>query len=114
MKKIIIVLIAMFLMVPCVVHADTSVTLEWSANSEPDLAGYRVYEDSIKVADVPCMGNDKACCTWTSGNLADPHEYYVTAYDNDGFESDPSNTVDTYPPNMPQNLNISINVTINP
>ena len=94
--------------------AGTSVTLQWNANTETDMAGYRVYQDGEKIADIACMASDTACCTWTSGELNEPHEWYVTAYDTDGFESGPSNTVDSYPPNVPENLNISINITINP
>ena len=64
------------------------VTLEWSANTEQDLAGYIIYQGtSSRDYDASMdVGN------WTSATIANLEEneaYYfaVTAYDTDGNES---------------------------
>lgn len=82
------------------------VTLEWDANTEPDLAGYRVYyktgssgppydgagatEDGSPID----IGNDT---TYTVHGLNDSITYFfvVTAYDTEGLESEYSNEVNT-------------------
>jgi len=112
MKKLI--LTVLFAFVTSLAWAGTTVTLKWDANTEADLAGYRVYQDGKKIADISCAAKDPNCCTWTSEELTEPHKWYVTAYDTDGFESGPSNTVDSYPPNTPKNIQITINITMNP
>ena len=64
------------------------VTLEWDANSEPNISGYNVYHgDASRDYDVTLdVGN------WTSvtiADLIDNETYYfaVTAYNSDGDES---------------------------
>jgi len=107
--------IIMFFVLIGVACAGTTVTLQWNPNSEPDLAGYRIYQDGIQVAEIPCTANDNSCCEWTSEELPEPHKWYVTAYDTDGFESKPSNMVDSYPPNAPKiNIIVNLQVTVNP
>ena len=76
-----------------------SATLSWTANSESDLAGYRVYYGTS-----PRTGTDPKVCTmcgyttkvdvgnvttYTVANLTNNTTYYfsVTAYDNSGNES---------------------------
>ncbi len=63
-----------------------SATLTWNANSEPDLAGYRVYQCS----QLPCSrasGNASSLATLgtvTSFNIGTPlvtQYYFITAYD---------------------------------
>lgn len=75
-------------------RAAQSVTLAWNANSEPDIAGYRIYcqtaaEDSSAVVDV---GNPT---TFTLPNLGAGIAYLftVTAYNGALLESLPSNAV---------------------
>ena len=70
-------------------------TLTWNANSEPDLAGYRVYQ----CAGLPCTRNSGASLLVTLGkvtslNIGTPAEiqyYFVTAYDSADHESGSSN-----------------------
>lgn len=71
-------------------------TLTWTANSEPDLAGYRVYQCSLQ----PCTkssGNASLLITLgtgTSFNIGTPavtQYYFITAYDLANNESSTSN-----------------------
>lgn len=50
----------------------TDVTLEWSPNNEPDLAGYRLWSSKIVGGpylqagnDIACGPNNATCCTKT-------------------------------------------------
>lgn len=95
-------------------QAVDSVTLAWDANTEPDLAGYRVYQGSksggpyTKIADVPVMPMPE----YTITGLADGTWFWVvTAYDTGGLESGYSNEVSktvNRPPAAPKNLIIKI------
>jgi hypothetical protein len=80
-------------------------TLTWNANSEPELAGYHVYQCS----QLPCTrasANESLLATLgktTSFNIGTPavtHYYFITAYDYSNKESDSSN-VATFTPNAP-------------
>jgi PKD repeat protein len=70
--------------------AATQVSLEWSPNSESDLAGYRVFcreqNQSYDYANPSWEGTDTYC---TSYDLDETKTYcfVVRAFDNDGFES---------------------------
>ena len=86
-------------LIPNAVHsaATNSATLQWAANSESDLAGYRVYQgttagvysQSIEVGNVT---------TYTIANLQTSltHYFAITAYDLSGNESYPSEEVSQY------------------
>lgn len=101
--------------------ADTDVSFRWDANSEPDLAGYRIfrraagaqYDYTSPVVDIACGPNDSSCTEGT--DLAVPDGIYfwvVRAYDTEGYESIDSNeqtdNLITVPPDTrpdpPQNL----------
>ena len=76
---------------PCLAHAD--VVLQWDANSETDLAGYKVYYGTAPGNyGTPITIGTQAGYTLTQ--LA-PGTYYfaVTAYDSAGLESGFSNEV---------------------
>ena len=77
-------------------------TLTWNANSEPDLAGYRVYHCS----QLPCGRTSASASllatlgTVTSFNIGTPaaiQYYYITAYDSANNESGSSNLA-SFPP----------------
>jgi hypothetical protein len=75
-------------------------TLTWNPNSEPDLAGYRIYQCSV----LPCTkssGTPLATLgTGTSFNIGTPastHYYFITAYDSTNNESGISNLATFYP-----------------
>ena len=119
MKRLFLTLVC-FLVMTVTAFAGTTVTLTWSPNSEADLAGYRIYQDSEQVIEIPCLADDASCCEWTSRELVEgEHSWHATAFDNSGNESGPSNTVsynvDLTPPDAPQiGITINVNVTVNP
>lgn len=94
-----------------------NVTVSWDANSESDLAGYKVYigESSGNYSGNVDVGN---VLQFTWNNLAVGKIYFfaVTAYDAAGNESDFSEEVsialdppvDTNPPAPPRNVNVRI------
>jgi hypothetical protein len=74
---------------------SAQVTLAWDANTDPDLAGYRIHygflSDQYSSYSVD-VGNQTS---YTLSNLPDGKTYYfsATAYDQAGYESDFSNEV---------------------
>lgn len=91
-----------------------TVTLAWDANSEPDLAGYKVYRGTVSgtygtpvTLPLSALPNPSAP-QWTSPSLANGRYYFaVTAYNTAGLESGYSNEVSTTiatPPAPPRNL----------
>jgi len=77
--------------------SSSSATLQWAANSESDLAGYRVYQGTTSGSYGPAVdiGNTTV---YTAQNLDSGLTYYfaVTAHDTSGNESSPSNEVSQY------------------
>lgn len=71
-----------------------NVTLEWDANSEPDIAGYKVYYGlkSRNYMTIIDIGNFTTCVV---SDLDSGQTYFfaATAYNTDGYESDYSNEV---------------------
>ena len=116
--KIFIITLISFLLITTTSFTAKSVILSWSANSEIDLAGYRLYQSDTSdnyvfndstspnlLIDIPCGPNDITCCTHTKMADSGPGKYYVvTAYDNNNNESLPSNEVETLPPGKVKNL----------
>ncbi|OGU03280.1 MAG: hypothetical protein A2X82_17160 [Geobacteraceae bacterium GWC2_55_20] len=90
-----------FLCSPC---CASTVTLSWDANTESDLAGYKVYYKS-GTSTLPFNGTDALegvspidVNSWTTATISglDPGKAYyftVTAYDTSGAESTYSNIV---------------------
>jgi len=110
MKKYLWLFIVPFLLIAFPVFA-ADVSFEWDANTESDLAGYRLYQSDTsglytygtgnEVKDIPA-GTET--CTVTG--VPDGVWYWVlTAYDTHGNESGPSNEVsadiDETPPGPP-------------
>jgi hypothetical protein len=82
--------------------AASGATLTWNSNSEPDVAGYRIYQCSL----IPCgpgSGHESLLTTIgkvTSFNIGTPsvtRYYFITAYDSADNESRGSNLL-TYTP----------------
>ena len=109
MKKLLkrlIFLAAFFLPTLCFAAAD--ITFEWNANSEPDLAGYRIYQTDTSGAYAIGPGSPNLVATigrgpnpggkeeYTLTNVPDGTWYWVlTAFDNEvpSLESEQSDEV---------------------
>ncbi len=92
------------------VASGADVILEWTANPEPDLAGYRIYRQTTEgwseVDETPATD-----LTHTDAGLPNgTYTYRITAVDRAGNESPPSTeasaTVDIEPPLPPMNLSV--------
>ena len=112
MKRFLIVLLVLVLCFSTgvVVASADSVTLEWSANSEPDLVGYRVFIRDWKGVynyTTPAWEGIETTCIIDIGSLKLPH-FVARAYDIEGFESENSNEVydSNGPPASPGSLAI--------
>jgi len=118
-----LLLLLSILAMASVAMAETNVTIAWDANSESDLAGYRVYRGESSgtyamVGDVPLASlADPGSPQFVNENLPDATYYWVvTAYDTENNESGYSNEVskklDTTAPGIPAGVRIEITVKI--
>ncbi|MBW1858138.1 MAG: hypothetical protein JRI42_07705 [Deltaproteobacteria bacterium] len=91
--------------------SEPAKTFGWDANTEVDLAGYRVYQSDESgvyvfgtespnfVAEIPCGMGDETCCEYLKVASPGPGHWYVgTAFDLYGNESLPSNEIESLPP----------------
>lgn len=97
--------------------ATSSVTLAWDANTESDLAGYKLYSGASAGGPYALKQTLARVTTTTVAGLPDGTHYFVlTAFDTVGNESGYSNEVnkafDTLPPLAPRNVVITITVTV--
>lgn len=102
MKRLIFVLTTVMVLISGFGPSQAGqVVFEWDANTESDLAGYRMYQSSVSgqyvygkanaIGEIPA-GTE----TFTLVTLADGTFYWVaTAFDTAGNESGPSNEVST-------------------
>lgn len=116
MKKLLLFIIVLMI-VPSLALAATDVNFAWNANTEPDLAGYRLYRSNT--SGVYTFGEINAVAifgavatTGTETDVPDGTWYWVlTAFDTEGNESGPSNevtvTLDTIAPLAPSGLAIT-------
>ncbi len=119
MKKLILSVL-LVICLPIVALAST-VVLQWDPNTEPDLAGYKVYQRQDTVASgstavfKPVQTVLKGAQTATIPNLdpAQGYSFAITAYNTAGMESGYSNVVAVTPfPKAPTNVRaISILIT---
>jgi len=88
----------------------SAVTLEWNANTEPDLSGYNVYwcdPPAVTLCDIVSMSQTQDVGNQTTIQLTQAFEigtvFFVTAYDTSRNESPPSNRVQLtqVPPSPP-------------
>ncbi|MDR8391075.1 T9SS type A sorting domain-containing protein [Aliifodinibius sp. S!AR15-10] len=91
------------------------VNVEWTANDEPDLEGYKLYRSTQREFSL----NDQSLVTDTltqspfvdtGVNSEQTYYYRFSAYDTAGNESEPTQEygiyVDNSPPSVPNNLNV--------
>jgi len=97
MKKIVLFLIAVFLVTFSARCFAVEIKASWSANTEEDLAGYKVYVANslsrswIEAADV--TGRSSTCFEILDADYKAGVIIVVTAYDTSELESDYSNEV---------------------
>jgi hypothetical protein len=94
LKKFGVVVVLTTLFGCCLSKAVINITLDWSANSDPSVAGYNVYYGTASRAY--SSARDVGTNTQAVVNgLAEGQTYFfaVTAYTYDGFESDYSGEV---------------------
>jgi PKD repeat protein len=99
---------------------STQVTLEWSPNSEPDLAGYKLFYreqgQNYDYANPSWEGTDTTCTIY---DLDETKTYFfvVRAVDTEGFQSSDSNETfleaGTTPDNQPPIADAGPNQTVN-
>ena len=81
--------------------ATTQITLEWSANTETDLAGYKIFyrEDGkeYNYAD-PVWESIETTCTIYDLDETTTYHFVARAFDTEGFESGNSEEVTFVPP----------------
>ena len=100
--------------------ATSSVTLAWDANTEADLAGYKLYRATTAGGPYTLAQTvGKVTTTTLTGVVDGTHYFVLTAFDNKTptpNESGHSNQVtfgaDTTPPANPKNVVITITVTV--
>ncbi|WP_165640302.1 fibronectin type III domain-containing protein [Klenkia brasiliensis] len=78
-------------------RGDSQVTLSWAANTEPDLAGYRVLRNGVEVGIVPAGTQ-----AWTDTGLTNDttYQYAVLAVDTHGNRSAPTSSVNATPTDL--------------
>jgi len=76
---------------------SNSATIQWAANQESDLAGYRVYHGTT-AGNYSSSQDAGTTTTYQYDNLESnkTHYFSVTAYDSSGNESNPSPEVNTF------------------
>jgi len=95
MKYLLFLLMLLTLLAPAA-HATQSVTLAWDPNSEPNLAGYRLYYGAaprvyFSVIEVPVSPTPQATVTGLEPGVT--YYFAVTAFTDDGLESKYSDEV---------------------
>ncbi len=76
---------------------EEAVSLTWTANAEPDVAGYNVYRDGGKVNSLPVTATSYTDTGLTNGQT---YTYTVTAVDFGALESGPSSEATATPVNV--------------
>lgn len=92
-----------FFLLTVVVHfalQTWAASLAWNANTEPDLAGYRVYYGETNTSPIKVDVQKQTSYALTNLSAGKTYFFYVTAYNTAALESNPSQTI-TY--SVPQN-----------
>jgi hypothetical protein len=95
-RKALCLALLLALLLPAVAGA---VTITWTANTEPDVAGYRVYRNGAQVAQVA----DPKAVSWSNSTIAKAcaDVWQLSAYDACGNESELSDPGKWLPPGKP-------------
>jgi len=122
--KLLIVLAALASLIMAIPAFAGNVTLMWDANTETDLAGYKIYYKvaqggepydgtGIIEGDSPIDVGNVTEFNLTGLDLKNKNYYFVaTAYNTSGFQSGYSNEVTTTPPGIPQGVRVKVTVEV--
>ena len=85
--------ITIYILMLVIVARSATVSFAWDANSEPDLAGYRMYYGTNNLFNTVTN-----CGNVTDAKISDlvpgyTYAFFITAYNTSGLESEPSNIV---------------------
>lgn len=113
MKKLLMLFVSLFVFLFAGYAVAATITLEWDANTESDLAGYRIYKSNVSGDYTEAPADVGNVTTHEIKDLADgPWFFVATAYDTDNNESTFSNevtvTLDTAAPGSPANVKVTI------
>lgn len=118
MKKILftIYIICLMIILSIACHAKPyELTIGWDANTEADLAGYKLYQKKDSSSDysripVATIADANSVEHTLTVDIIETNNFVLTAFDNDNNESDHSNeisfTPDLIPPNKPGGISI--------
>jgi len=114
---LLLAVLSLFLVALPAFAATTTVTLAWDANTEPDLAGYKLYQANAPGGPYTLVQTVGLVTTTTLPGLADGTYYWVlTAFDLAANESGYSNEVtftgETVAPGAPRNVTIILTVRV--
>ena len=90
--------------------ATTSVTLQWEANTEPDLSGYKLYQSNVTGGPYTLAQTVGTVTTTVVAGVADGRTCWVlTAYratplTESGYSNEVCYFLNTAPPSVPRNL----------
>ena len=109
MKPTLLTLITLLMLIPIISFSAPSLawaqTLEWDANTEPDIAGYQLFlctEPTFTECKDPIAFIEHPTTTYDISNSAiDPWYARLTAIDTSGNESNFSDILDNVPPSKP-------------
>lgn len=116
-------ILLVFFMVRCA-HSAETLGLEWTANTETNLAGYKIYYDTdqsgppydgtgLAAGESPIDVKNVNEFSFNEIDLkAKNYWFVVTAYSVEGFESGYSNEVNTIPPGVPKGVSIKVMVEV--
>ena len=95
-------------------------TLTWNANTEADLAGYKVYrgQGAATPTLLTTLGKVLTYADTTLPDVSQTVTYQLSAFDIKGNESlktaPVTIAIDVSPPAMPTGLTVTVNVTVTP
>jgi len=123
MKRLIIIAFCLLFAMTGTAWAGLGVEFDWAANTETDLAGYNMYRSEVDGGPYAKIGSSTTTGYTDSTTEFDVTYFWViTAFDVEGNESGYSNQVsnmtgtpippDTTPPGTPQDINVTVHITI--
>lgn len=117
MKRLFLAVLFTLLLIPVIASAST-VILQWDANTESDLAGYKLYQqvgtNTLPFTQVQTIPKGTQTATVSALDPTKTYFFAVTAYNTAGQESSYSNIVSVAAfPKAPANVR-SISIVVSP